>query len=77
MHFQDDSDLEDVANEYGHSTAYQSAKIAEKANVEKLFLTHISPRYLNHQLLEKDARKIFKNSFVPKDFQEIDVKLKK
>jgi ribonuclease Z len=71
-----DSELEDVANEYGHSTAFQSAKIAEKANVEKLFLTHISPRYLDHYILEKDARKIFKKSYVPIDFQEVEVKLK-
>ena len=72
-----DSELEDIANEYGHTTAFQSAKIAEKANVEKLFLTHISPRYLDHRILENDARKVFKNSFVPKDLQEIEVKLKK
>ena len=72
-----DSELEDIAVDYGHTTAAQAAKIAEKAQVEKLFLTHISPRYLNHQILEDDARKIFKNSHVPKDFHEIEIKLKK
>jgi len=72
-----DSELEDIAVDYGHTTAAQAAKIAKKANVEKLFLTHISPRYLNHQVLEDDARKVFKNSFVPKDFSEIEIKLKK
>jgi len=72
-----DSELEDVANEYGHATAFQAAEIAKKANVERLFLTHISPRYLDHRVLENDARKVFKNSFVPKDFQEVEVKLKK
>ena len=72
-----DSELEDIANEYGHATAFQSAQIAEKANVEKLFLTHISPRYLDYRILENDARKVFKNSFVPKDLQEVEVKLKK
>lgn len=72
-----DSELEDVANEYGHATAFQAAEIAKKANVERLFLTHISPRYLDHRVLENDARKVFKNSFAPKDFQEIEVKLKK
>lgn len=72
-----ESKLEDVAGEYGHTTAYQAAEIAKKANVEKLFLIHISPRYMNHKLIEEDARKIFKNSFVPKDFQEIEIKLKK
>jgi ribonuclease Z len=71
------SDLEEIANEYGHTTASQAAEIAQKANVEKLFLTHISPRYLDKEILEKEAQKVFKKSFIPKDFQEYDVKLKK
>ena len=72
-----DSELEDIANEYGHATAYQAAEIAKKAKVERLFLTHISPRYLDPLVLENDAKKIFKHSFVPKDFQEIEITLKK
>ena len=72
-----DSELEDIAGDYGHSTAFQAAEIAKKAKVEKLFLTHISPRYLDHRVIENDARKVFKNSFVPKDLQEFEVKLNK
>ena len=72
-----DSELEDIAKEYGHTTARQAAEIAKKAHVARLFLTHISPRYLNNQGLEDDARKVFKNSFVPNDFHEVEVKLKK
>ena len=72
-----DSELEDIAKDFGHTTAYQAAEIAKKANVKRLFLTHISPRYLDHNVLEKDAQKLFKNSYVPKDFHEIEVKLKK
>jgi ribonuclease Z len=72
-----DSTLENTSIEYGHTTAYQAAEIAKKSNVEKLYLTHISPRYMNNELMEEDARKIFKNSYIPGDFQEIDVKLKK
>ena len=72
-----DSELEEIAIDYGHATAYQAAEIAKKANVKKLFLTHISPRYLNKKVIEEDARKIFKNSFVPKDFDEIEIKLQK
>ena len=72
-----ESELQETANEYGHATAFQAAEIAKKANVEKLFLTHISPRYLDYRILENDARKIFKNSFVPKDFQEVEINLKK
>jgi ribonuclease Z len=72
-----DSELEDIAKEYGHTTAAQAAEIAKKARVEKLFLVHVSPRYLDYRVLENDARKIFVQSFVPKDFQEIEVNLKK
>jgi len=72
-----DSNLKDISMEYGHTTASQAAEIAKKANVEKLFLTHISPRYFNAKELEEEAQKIFKNSFVPKDFQEIEIRLKK
>lgn len=72
-----DSELEGIAKEYGHTTASQAAKIAKEAGVEKLFLIHISPRYLDYHVLENDARKVFSRSFVPKDFHEVEVKLKK
>jgi ribonuclease Z len=72
-----DSELKDIAFEYGHSTAAQAADIAKKANVDSLYLVHSSPRYLNTKCLEDEAKKIFNNSFFPKDFFELDVKLKK
>ncbi|MBN1281002.1 MAG: ribonuclease Z [Candidatus Thermoplasmatota archaeon] len=71
------SELEDIAAGYGHTTAAQAADIAKKAGVEQLFLVHISPRYLDHRVLEDDARTLFKKSYVPKDFQEVEIKLKK
>lgn len=72
-----DSSLQEKANEYGHSTARQAAEIAKKAEVENLFLTHISPRYRKTEILEKEAKEIFPNSMVAKDFMEFEVKLKK
>jgi ribonuclease Z len=72
-----DSELADIAEDYGHTTAAQAARIAKKASVGQLFLVHISPRYLDHRIIENDARKVFSHSFVPKDFQEINVPLKK
>jgi ribonuclease Z len=72
-----DSELEDIAGEYGHTTAAQAAEIAKKAKVKKIFLIHISPRYIDNKKIIIDARKVFKNSFVPKDFEEIEIKLKK
>jgi len=72
-----ESELKDIAGDYGHTTASQAAEIAKKSNVEKLYLIHLSPRYLDSSIFESEARKIFNKSFVPKDFQEIEVKLKK
>lgn len=68
------SEIKD-ANEYGHSTSIQAAEIAKKANVKKLFLTHISPRYNNHHEILDEAKKIFSKSYVPNDFYKTDVKL--
>lgn len=72
-----DSQFEEIADGYGHTTASQAANIAKKANVKNLFLIHISPRYLDYHILENEARKVFPNSFVPNDFDEVEVKLKK
>ncbi|MEM1513368.1 MAG: ribonuclease Z [Candidatus Thermoplasmatota archaeon] len=71
------SDMEEKAKEYFHSTASQAAQIAKEAEVEKLVLTHISPRYKNAKILEEEARKIFPNSYLANDFMKIEVKLKK
>jgi ribonuclease Z len=72
-----DSRLQDLAKEYGHTTAAQAAEIARKAGVEKLFLVHSSPRYLDYHVLEDEARKEFPHSYLPRDLQEVEVKLKK
>ena len=72
-----DSEMQDIACDYGHSTALEAAEIAQKAHVDKLFLVHLSPRYLDYKIIENDAKKVFKESIVPKDFQEFEIKLKK
>lgn len=71
------SDLEDVAIEYGHSTARQAAEIAKEANVDRLVLTHISPRYFDDRAIEEEAKNIFENSIVARDFLKLEVKLRK
>jgi ribonuclease Z len=68
-------DLVDKAIRYGHSSAAQAATIAKQSNAKVLFLTHISPRYEDAQLLEDESRKIFKYSFVAADFLEYDIQL--
>jgi len=72
-----DSTLASIAGEYGHTTAVQAAKLAVQAHVDKLFLTHISPRYLDTSILRDEAKKVFQNTFVPNDFDIHDVPLKK
>lgn len=70
-----DDELAERANEYGHSTPSQAAKIAKKARVKRLILTHISSRYSDTRTLLNQARKVFKNTIVSKDFMRIEIPL--
>jgi len=72
-----DESLQKRANEYGHSTAMQAAKIAKEAEVDTLVLTHISPRYLSVKQLKKEAEEIFTPTIIPRDLDTFNVKLKK
>jgi len=56
-----------------HSTASQAAEVAKKAKVKSLVLVHISNRYKDYSQLEKEARKVFKNSKVAFDGMELSV----
>ena len=68
------SELEDKAKEHKHLTAKQAAEIAKKSKSKKLILTHISQRYdKNPKKILADARKVFKNSFLVQDLDEIEV----
>lgn len=69
-----DSTHKQVASDFGHSTAIEAATVAKKARVRMLFLVHLSPRYEDGSILEREARKIFKESFVPKDLSEYIVR---
>lgn len=66
---------EKMARNYFHSTAGQAAKVAKNANVKQLLLTHISARYVGKASgqLEKDAKAIFPNSQIVKDFDSITI----
>ncbi|KRL83684.1 ribonuclease Z [Ligilactobacillus apodemi] len=68
-----------LARNYYHSTCIQAAKIAQKAQVKQLLLNHISARYVGALAtqLERDARSIFANTRVVKDFEVIDIPFKK
>ena len=73
-----DSELEEKGNKFGHFSARQAAQLAKEAGVKKLFLTHISPRYRdNVEKLEKEAKEIFENTTIAKDFLMYEMKLEK
>jgi len=62
------------AKEYRHLTAEQAAQLAKKAKVKKLILTHISQRYEHFpEKLLKEAKKIFKNTHLVKDFDTLEL----
>ena len=50
-----------------HSTAAQAAEIAQKANVKKLLLGHLSSRYGETETHTTEAQSIFQNSEVVED----------
>jgi ribonuclease Z len=60
------------ARETFHSTAHQAAEIARDAGVRLLALTHLSTRYFPRDIRE-EARAVFANTVVPRDFDEITV----
>lgn len=66
-------ELIDKANEYKHMTATQAANIAKNSNSKRLFLTHFSQRYKNEKDLEKEAKKVFKNTTAAKDLLTINI----
>ncbi|MBI5001158.1 MAG: ribonuclease Z [Euryarchaeota archaeon] len=69
------ADLEEKANAYGHSSSRQAAELAAKAKVRTLALVHISPRYEETGQLLKDAKDVFPNVILPKDLDELEIRL--
>lgn len=61
-----------LAFDYFHSTTGQAAEVAVKAQVKKLYLTHISSRYDKDAvlILEKEAQEIFPETEAAEDFKE-------
>ncbi|GFH41207.1 ribonuclease Z [Pseudolactococcus insecticola] len=65
-----------IARKHGHSTTKQAAEVAQKAQVKRLLLTHISARYVGPLVtqLAREAKQTFDNSFVVKDLYEEEIK---
>jgi ribonuclease Z len=64
----------DMAKEHMHSTAADAASVAKDANVSVLFVTHVSNRYDDPSLIEKECRDIFSNTVLAKDLMLFTVK---
>lgn len=62
----------DMARQFGHLTAAQAARLAAEAGVRELYLTHISRRYRESQVLA-EAQAIFPDVQVARDFDRVKV----
>ena len=60
------------ARETLHATASEAAEVARLAEVRLLALTHVSTRYFGPELA-REAREIFPDTVVPRDFDLIEV----
>ncbi len=70
------SDRLDLAEERGHMTAREAARLAREANVKTLILTHYSPRYeleMGMPILE-EARTEFDNVILARDLMRVTVR---
>ena len=68
-----DSSLAKLAKERKHSTAEEAARIAKRAGVMRLVVTHLSTRYRDAAVLAKDARKVFRDTDVAEDGMRIEI----
>ena len=64
----------ELAKEHKHSTAYDAAITAKEADVSVLAITHMSNRYDDLSLLEKECREIFPNTVMATDLLLFTVK---
>ncbi len=69
----------ELAYQRQHSTSTMAAQTALEAGVKQLVLTHLSPRYapgnrITPQALLAEARTIFPNTILAKDFLKLEIK---
>lgn len=63
----------EMARQFSHMTAKRSAELAVKANVRALYLTHISRRYREKDVIA-EAQSVFPQAVVARDFDTFHVK---
>ncbi len=62
-----------MASQFSHLTAKMAAELALKAGVRQLYLTHLSRRYREKDVLA-EAQAIFPNVHVARDFDTFQIK---
>lgn len=65
MYGEDEKEIK--AKENKHMTFYEAAEMAQKAEVEEMWLTHFSPSLVRPQDYKDAVRNIFPNTVIPKD----------
>lgn len=63
----------DMAKKYSHLTARMAAELAKHANVKRLFLTHVSRRYREKDILA-EAQAVFPETVVARDLDAFSIK---
>ncbi len=59
-----------MARRFGHITAAEAATLARDTDVRTLYLTHLSRRYREKDIIA-EARAIFPNTFIARDFDRV------
>jgi ribonuclease Z len=65
----------EMARRYGHITAAEAATLAQQAGVETLYLTHLSRRYRDREILA-EAQAIFPNTILAQDLAHYAISAK-
>lgn len=61
------------AKQYKHMTFYEAADMAERAEVEELWLTHFSPSLVRAEEYMPQVRQIFSNAHLGKDGKSVEL----
>ena len=61
------------AKQYKHMTFYEAAKMAKRANVAEMWLTHYSPSLVHPEEYLPEVRKIFEKTYLGKDGKSVEL----